>query len=44
MPQSVNDCMDDASELYTAYTDEWDAFVNDCIEILCRAEIINCDE
>ena len=43
MPQSVSDCMDDASKEYTAYTAEWTAYVDDCVDALCKAHIISCD-
>jgi len=43
MPASIQDCEDDATELYEAFTTEWHAYVNDCVEALCKAQIIDCD-
>lgn len=43
MPTSIQDCEDDASELYEAFTTEWNAYVNACVDALCKAQIIDCD-
>lgn len=40
---SVEDCMDAASEVYEPYSTEWDDSVNRCVQALCAAEIIECD-
>jgi hypothetical protein len=41
--ESVEDCMDKASETFTAYSPEWIAMVQQCVQALCEAQIINCD-
>ena len=43
MPTSVSDCMNEADQRFTAYSPEWDEYVNDCVDALCKAEIIDCD-
>jgi hypothetical protein len=44
MPMSVGDCMEDADELYDPFSVEWQEFVADCVDALCKADIIDCDE
>ena len=43
MPTSVQDCMEDCSLEYEAYTAEWQDCVNKCVQGLCEAQIIDCD-
>jgi hypothetical protein len=40
-PQSVQDCLDDASEYYEPHSEQWNNFVNRCIEYLCTEHIID---
>ena len=42
-PTSVNDCFTECSESYEAFSPEWFSCVNDCIDALCKAHIIDCD-
>jgi hypothetical protein len=41
---SVEDCMDAATLEYTPYSDEWDEAVEKCVNALCAAEIIDCED
>jgi hypothetical protein len=41
--QSVEDCMNMATEVYTEFSPEWYELVNKCIAGLCEAHIIDCD-
>ena len=43
MPQSVDDCMDNCSNRFPGGGSQWSDCVDDCVEGLCRAEIIDCD-
>jgi hypothetical protein len=40
---SVEDCMDKASESFTPYSPEWLEMVQRCVQALCEAQIIDCD-
>jgi len=44
MPTSVNDCMNYCSQQHPGDQAGYTACVNDCVEALCKAEIIDCDE
>jgi hypothetical protein len=41
---SVEDCMDAASLEYTPYSTEWDEAVEKCVNALCAAEVIDCED
>jgi hypothetical protein len=41
---SVEDCMDAASLEYEAFSPEWDEFVEKCVNALCAAEILDCED
>jgi len=43
MPTSVNDCMNYCSQQHPGDQAGYTACVNDCVDALCKAEIIDCD-
>jgi hypothetical protein len=44
MPNSISECMEQADNLYTTFSQDWYDLMRDCRDSLCKRQLIECDD